>query len=156
LKKDWPKQKTTNRAICSGHYQAMKYKNKQIQSIKRKYGVESLYFFKGYGYHESKSGAISSTWPVIICSFKRNPKKVYKNHKNITVQARLTHAELDWVLSKFAKPHAYSPWGYHSTANNAQFSHIAVKSILFEPTNTEFEDLQSLKITYLITYLAGI
>lgn len=131
----------------------MKYKNKYIKGIKSRYGVENLYFFKGYERHVSICGTMSSSWPIIICSFKCNPKKVYKNHSNINIEARLTHAELEYILAKLAKPLAHPNWRAH---NKAPFSHIGVNFILFEQLNTKFESIESLKIAYLISYLAVI
>jgi len=132
----------------------MKYKNRLIQQVKSNYGLDDLHFFQGHKHiidpaDPRRTVSIS----IIVASFKRISKKVYKNRKDIVVGPRLTHAELEWVLKKFANPTSYPPWNWKKSP---QFGSMGAKTILFEPTNTEVEDLLSLKITYLITYLAGI
>lgn len=154
----------------------MKYKKKLIQKIKDQYGVSELFFFKGYkrirvvmkgrsiGACTSAVAAMNTKWsnvPIVICSFNRNPKKVYKNREDVVVIGRYTHCELEVVLRslqmqsdpQFDRAELLRTLKFNS---KAFFSYSHERIVLFEQWNTEFEDLHSLKQAYLIAYLAGI
>ncbi len=133
----------------------MKYKKNLIYKVKARYGLEELNFFRAFKYipdpADPRRNQISV--PIVVASFKTNPKKIYKKRKDICVSTRLTHVELDWFLQKFSDPDAYSPLDWRKYP---RFTAVNAKTVLFEPADTEVETFASLKSIYLITYLAGI
>ncbi len=131
----------------------MKYKRKQIRKIKERFNIERLHFFKGYvGVVRLKTRSIGVTimahpfHKIIICSLERNPKKVYRNHPYRHATRRMTHQELGEFLEGIKNGWYLTKWGTKSL----------VPSIWFEQTDTEHNDLESLKKAYLIHYLSGI
>lgn len=135
----------------------MKYKKKLIQRLKDKYGVSNLFFFKGAKRLVKKdwSPLIMDydryiTIPIVVCSLKRNPKKVYKNRPDISVYGRYKHDELQHVLQSLQ---AQSRGDYYALKPK-QLAYV--KSVLFEPWDAEFKDLYDLKQAYLMAYLAEI
>ena len=129
----------------------MKYKKKDIDRVKRRWGLENVNFFRGYRVIERPGERAPITDPIVICSFARNPKVVYRNRDDVRATARFTAKELEYMLERFADP--YSIYDFKKVPRP---NYIPVKPILFEPMDLEVETMNELKMAYLIHYLAEI
>ena len=137
----------------------MKYKRKQIQKIKERFNMERLHFFKGYReivFKDNNVGITIMGKPmsmgsmrsnIIICSTKRHYKKVYRNHPYMRATARMNHRDVGEIFEGLAGNGWFTnKWGIK----------MKLRPIWFEQTDTEHNDLESLKKACLIHYLSGI
>lgn len=131
----------------------MKYKNKLIKKIKKKYGLEKLHFFRGFKVIRDKNDGLYYNYiPIVIASFKYKSANIYKQCNDIIISNKLNHTELTCFLNRLSNQERYNlHWSKYS-----HFGIPTARTVLLEPTNTEHADISSLKTSYLISYLASI
>jgi hypothetical protein len=131
----------------------MKYKNKLIKKIKKKYGLGKLYFFQGFKIVRDKNSCLCDNYvPIVIASLKHKPANICKQRDDIIINSKLNHIELTYFLNRLSNQDRY-----HSHRSNYSYTGIpTARTVLLEPTNTEHGDISSLRTSYLISYLAAI
>jgi hypothetical protein len=118
---------------------------KQIHTIKTKYGVQNLYFFKAVrlspfvqnGEHWLNLEDTQNS--IFICSLDKDLPKKYKNRTDIKISIQIAISDLEELLSKLAI--------------NSRLKKMLPCPIIFEPAGLIFNDLISLKSSYFPSYL---